>query len=86
MAITWNHRIVRFEDEGVNIDDNGRAIPCDWYQIQEVHYKNGVPVGYCNFSVGSETVEGLQELVDRLLKASALPVLNASDFPDNEEA
>ena len=48
-------------------------------------YKSGVPVGYCNFSVGSETVEGLQELVDRLLKASALPVLNASDFPDSEE-
>lgn len=72
MSTNWNHRLVRFANQGT--DENGET--CDWYQIQEVHYKNGVPIGCTHFSVGSETVEGVQEVIDRITKAMSQPVLD----------
>lgn len=77
MSMTWNHRLVRFAGQGT--DENGET--CDWYQVQEVHYKNGKPVGCTNFSVGSETVEGVQEVIDQIAKAVQQPMLDYdSDF------
>jgi hypothetical protein len=70
--MTWNHRLVRFAKQ--SMDDNGNA--CDWYQIQEVHYKDGVPIGCSDFSVGSSSVEGVQEVINRITKAMSQPILD----------
>lgn len=72
MSMTWNHRLVRFAGQGT--DENGEI--CDWYQIQEVHYKDGLPVGCSNFSVGSETIEGVQEVIEQITKAMQQPILD----------
>lgn len=80
MGMTWNHRLIRFANQG--IADNGDI--CDFYMIQEVHYEDDVPIGYSNFSVCSETIEGIQEMLGRLTKAMQQPVLDDSVFPKEE--
>lgn len=69
---TWNHRVV-FEAN----DDPDFAT----YRFVEVHYgKKNKPTSYGEpFMVGN-TLEEMQELVDRLQKALAQPILTDKDF------
>ena len=72
----WNHRVVEFEDEYGD----------KWFSIQEVYYdENDKPTGCCDPFVGSETLEGLKEVVARMQEAVipfAQPVLKAKDFKE----
>jgi hypothetical protein len=71
----WNHRVVEFED----------GYGDKWFSIQEVFYdENDKPTGYCDPFVGSETLEGLKEVVARMQEAVAQPVLKAEDFEEEE--
>lgn len=84
----WNHRVVKHVSKYVHEEEE---IVEDTYQICEVYY-NGkdIPTGYCEASVVSETIEGLQEEVERFKRAIAQPILNADtdftgDYNDDEE-
>lgn len=76
--MNWNHRVVRFKDE--NVEGGYR------HEFKEVFYNDdGELTGYTDVFMWSEDIAGMQELGDRLLKASALPVLDESDFPSFDE-
>ena len=67
----WNHRVIEFVDEYGD----------KWFSIQEVHYDdNNEPTGHCDPFVGSETLEGLKEVVARMQEAVAQPILKAENF------
>lgn len=67
----WNHRVIRFKDESGDV----------FHKFAEVFYNDdGSLMGYHDPFMWSEDVDGMQELADRLLKATALPVLDESDF------
>ena len=69
--MTWNHRVIEFTDE-----DGDK-----WYSIQEVYYdENDKPMGYCDPFVGSDSLGGLNTLIERFKEASEQPVLKAKDF------
>lgn len=78
MTLTWNHRIVKLK----HLDFNGDPI----YQFAEVYYEDGVPVAFGDGYMSSDTVEGLQEVADRLLVACSKPVINEEDMPEQEYA
>ena len=72
----WNHRLIRFTEPG---DTEV------FHKFAEVYYNDdGTLMGYSEPFMLSETVEGMQELAERLLKATTLPVLDESDFPKEE--
>jgi hypothetical protein len=72
----WNHRVVEFED----------GYGDKWFSIQEVFYdENDKPTGYCDPFVGSETLEGLKEVVARFGEALTQPTLKAKDFKEDED-
>jgi hypothetical protein len=77
---TWNFRMIDLSDE------NGGD---SWIELCEVHYNDaGVPVGYSNPCVGSETVEGIRQLVAWYALALDKPILKKADFVgsfDDEE-
>ena len=74
----WNHRVVRFKDEDIK---GGYR-----HEFKEVFYNDdGELTGYTDVFMWGEDVAEMQELGDRLLKASALPVLDESDFPSFDE-
>ena len=69
----WNHRVIRFKDETGEV----------FHKFSEVFYNDdGTLMGYHDPFMWSEDVNGMQELADRLLKASAQPVLDESDFKE----
>lgn len=69
----WNHRVIRFKDESGDV----------FHKFAEVFYEDdGSLMGYHDPFMWSEDVDGMQELADRLLKATALPVLDESDFAE----
>ena len=71
--MNWNHRVIRFKDETGEV----------FHKFAEVFYNDdGTLIGYHDPFMWSETPEGIQELADHLLKATAQPVLTASDFPE----
>ena len=72
--MNWNHRLIRFKEPGS--DDV-------FYKFAEVSYsEDGKLIGYHDPFMWSETVEGMQGLAERLLKATTQPVLDESDFPE----
>lgn len=82
----WNHRVVRTKCPE---SESGYR-----YEFKEVFYydddhddvgKRNALMGYADAFLWSEDTEGMQELADRLLKASALPVLDETDFPEGLE-
>ena len=76
--MNWNHRVVRFKDEDIK---GGYR-----HEFKEVFYNDeGEKTGYSDVFMWGENVAEMQELGDRLLKASALPVLDESDFPSFDE-
>ena len=69
----WNHRVIRFKDETGDV----------LHKFAEVFYEDdGSLMGYHDPFMWSEDVDGMQELADHLLKASAQPVLDESDFKE----
>ena len=62
----WNHRVV-----DMTAENEGDPL----FEIREVHYEGGKPVGHCEPSVMSETIEGLVETLDRMKEALKEPVL-----------
>lgn len=73
MTMNWNHRVVRFKDETGEV----------FHKFAEVFYNDdGTLIGYHEPFMWSEDIAGMQELADRLLKATAQPVLDESDFAE----
>ena len=71
--MNWNHRVIRFKDETGEV----------FHKFPEVFYNDdGTLMGYHDPFMWSAYVNGMQELADRLLKASAQPVLDESDFKE----
>jgi hypothetical protein len=70
----WNYRIVNLKSE------NGGE---DWYCVREVYYdEKRKPEGHSDVSVGSESLEDVQNVLDMMSKALKLPALQESDFHD----
>ena len=72
----WNNRVVRFVDviEGETEE---------FFIVQEVYYdENDKPTGYCEPCLGTETLESLKMVLDRLHEAIDKPVLDAKDFEE----
>lgn len=64
---TWNHRVVKMDDE------DGTLL------LAEVVYDDdGNPLGYHEPFMCSDTIEGLQELITRLSDALEEPVLDVT--------
>ena len=71
--MTWEFRFVN--TPSVNGDD-------DWIELREVYYNDdGSLMGHADPCIGSETVDGTNQLVRWWLRASELPVLHEKDFP-----
>jgi hypothetical protein len=69
----WNHRVIRFKDESGDV----------FHKFAEVFYEDdGTLMGYHDPFMWSEDIAGMQELADHLLKATAQPVLEESDFEE----
>lgn len=71
--MNWNHRLVNCPSE------NGGE---DYFTFKEVYYDDdsNKPFSYSDPFMGSESIEGMQELVARLSKALKRPVLHENDF------
>jgi hypothetical protein len=74
-ATTWNHRLIKC------VDDFGDV----YYQFAEVYYdEENKPHSYTSVCMVSETVEGMQQIANRLLVATTQPVLDEKDFVQNK--
>ena len=63
----WNYRVVNTKSK------NGGE---DWYCVREVFYdEKKKPEGHSDVSVGSESLEDVQNVLDMMSKALKLPVL-----------
>ena len=73
----WNHRILAHKD--------GDEI---YFQIHEVFYdKNGKPKSYTanGISVGAESLNGINWVLEKMKESTAKPILLADDFPSEYE-
>ena len=72
----WNHRVVLMPDDGTGTR---------WYEVQEVYYnRRGEACGYCNSYVGGETMEELNEQIERHRRAADLPILDSATAFNNK--
>ena len=72
--MSWNHRILAHKDG----DET-------YYQIHEVYYdKNGNPESYTanGVSVGAESLEGINWVLDKMKECVNKPILSIEDFPN----
>lgn len=76
MNMTWNHRVVNCPSE------NGGG---DFLTFREVHYDDGRPVAYGDVFMCGDTQDELKELVKRLERALAEPVLHENEFGEPSE-
>ena len=68
---TWNFRLIDLSDE------NGDP----WLELIEVYHNDkGVPVGYSTPCMGSDTVEGMRQVMDWHRLALGKPVMKKADF------
>jgi hypothetical protein len=68
----WNHRVV-----DMSAENDGEPL----FAIREVHYEdNGMPTGHGEPSVMSESMEGLNWVLDQMKAALDQPVLTPEDF------
>ena len=68
----WNYRMV-------NIKNGNGGDP--WIQICEVYYNDdGSLMGYSESCIGSETVTGLNIMMERVNMAMSKPVIDEDDF------
>lgn len=72
--MSWNHRILAHKDgDGM------------YFQIHEVYYdKDGKPDGYTanGVSVGAESLDGINWVLDKMKECTNKPILLADDFPN----
>jgi hypothetical protein len=69
--MTWNHRVVRFNDEEMG----------EYFEIKEVFYdKEGNPNGYSEASIMSDSFEGLHEQIEWFKTATSKPIINEAEF------
>ena len=73
---SWNHRVI-----DVTAENEGDPL----FELREVYYIDGVPVGHGEPSVMSETMEGLVKVIDRMKEALEQPVLKPEDFRGEEK-
>jgi hypothetical protein len=74
---TWNFRLLDLTDE-----NNGEP----YLELVEVYYTDaGEPVGYCKPCTGSETIEGLKQLVAWFALALDKPVIQKSEFVERRK-
>jgi hypothetical protein len=72
--MSWNHRILAHKD--------GDRM---YFQIHEVYYdKDGNPDGYTanGVSVGAESLDGINWVLDKIKECTNKPILLADDFPN----
>ena len=75
-SMSWNHRVVDLTSE------NGGE---PWLEIQEVYYNSdGQPCGYCDPTVGGESIDEIQLQIRRFTECLAHPILNAKDDFNNK--
>ena len=74
----WNYRVVNLKS--MNGGEN-------WYAVCEVFYDEETkkPEGFTTFQLGGETVNELEDVLQMIDKAFTLPVLEESDFPQEDE-
>ncbi len=72
---TWDYRIVN--TPSINGGDA-------WYALHEVHYQDGVPVGYTDPCTGGDTPEEVAVLGMWIAAAFTLPVLHEDDIGEKD--
>lgn len=73
--MTWNYRVLSYEEDGE-----------PRYKFVEAYYnKDQEVIGYCDASMFAESPDELQEFADRLLQATAKPILKESDLKENSD-
>jgi hypothetical protein len=71
IEFTWNHRVIRHVDPWGDV----------YYTFAEVHYdENDKPKAYTNVCMVGDDLAEMQQIADRLLIATAQPVLEESIF------
>ena len=74
--MNWNHRMVRFK-----APDGGYR-----YEFKEVYYHDdGTPMAYGDPFLWSEDIDGMQELAERLMVASARSPIAEEAFDERNE-
>lgn len=57
----------------------------DWYTLREVYYNDDdTLIGHAEPCLGSETSEGVHEVVGYITEAAARPFLHENDFKEGE--
>jgi|LakMenEpi03Aug12_release.lakeMendotaPanAssembly.Ray.scaffolds.fasta_scaffold1716238_1 hypothetical protein len=75
--MTWNHRVIR------HVDPWGD----EYYTFAEVFYDdNDKPDSYTTVCMVGDSVSEMQQLADRLLTATAQPVLEATIFEQDNKS
>ena len=77
--MSWNHRLIAHIEENEN--ENEEEV---YFQIHEVYYDNdGEPEGYTKngVSVGSDSLEGINWVLDKMKECIDKPIFLADDFP-----
>jgi hypothetical protein len=72
--MSWNHRILAHKD--------GDEM---YFEIHEVYYdEDGKPISYTTdgANVGSESLDGIKWVLDKMKKCVNKPILSADDFPN----
>ena len=68
----WNYRIVKTTDDVTKEDS---------FEVCEVYYNHiGKPAGYCAATVGSETEEGLKEVLQMMSSALEKATIKSTEF------
>jgi hypothetical protein len=71
--MTWNYRILAHKYD------------TEWYfQVHEVYYnEQGTPVSYAlaGTTIGSESLKGINQVLNQLHESLNSPILSTEDFP-----
>jgi hypothetical protein len=58
----------------------------DWIELREIYYgEDGALMGHANPCLGSESMDGVTEIVRWWVHASKMPPLHECDFPEDFE-
>lgn len=77
----WNHRVIKKTNTFVV---NEETVSEDYYEIVEVFYnQEDKPFTYCDANTVGDTLEGIQENINRFQEALKHPILTTEDFQDN---
>jgi hypothetical protein len=76
VEFVWDNRVIRHVDTWGDIT----------YLFAEVTYdENDKPDAYTTVCMVSESLDGMHLILDRLRTALTQPILEASDFPQNQK-